>query len=199
MSVNILLDYLPETVEIGGKEYFVDTDYRTFMIFEKIISSSERSDRKVYDTVFLFYPDEKPTDLPAALDAVLHLYRCGDTAKKPARVRKNGNVELKPKLIYDYEYDAPYIYAAFLAQYGIDLIDIDYLHWWKFQALFKSLENHNKIVEIMGYRAADLSKIELPRERERIAQMKSLYALPQNLSFEDKVAMAGAAFGGCFA
>ena len=199
MSVNILLDYLPETVEIGCKEYFVDTDYRTFMIFEKIISSSERSDRKVYDTVFLFYPDEKPTDLPAALDAVLHLYRCGDTAKKPARVRKNGNVELKPKLIYDYEYDAPYIYAAFLAQYGIDLIDIDYLHWWKFQALFKSLENHNKIVEIMGYRAADLSKIELPRERERIAQMKSLYALPQNLSFEDKVAMAGAAFGGCFA
>lgn len=199
MSVNILLDYLPETVEISGKEYFVDTDYRTFMIFEKIISSSERSDRKVYDTVFLFYPDEKPTDLPAALDAVLHLYKCGDTAQKPARVRKNGNVELKPKLIYDYEYDAPYIYAAFLAQYGIDLIDIDYLHWWKFQALFKSLENHNKIVEIMGYRAADLSKIELPRERERIAQMKSLYALPQNLSFEDKVAMAGAAFGGCFA
>ena len=50
----------------------------------------------------------------------------------------------------------------------------------------------------MGYRATDTSKIENKKERERIVRLKQIYALPQNLSFEDKVAMAGAAFGGGF-
>ena len=103
---------------------------------------------------------------------------------------------LKNQMIYDYEYDAPYIYGAFLAQYRVDLNDIEFLHWWKFQAMFRSLEDHNKIVKIMGYREAKLGEIKNKSERERIAKMKQIYALPQNLSFEDKVAMAGAAFGG---
>lgn len=85
-----------------------------------------------------------------------------------------------------------------MSQYHIDLNEIEYMHWWKFQALFRSLEDHNKIVEIMGYRAVDLGKIENKKERERIAKMKSIYALPQSYTFEDKVAMAGAAFGGGF-
>lgn len=200
MSENILLDSLPETVEVNGKEFFIDTDFRTCIIFEKILESDIPSRQKVDEFIGLFFPEGRPDDLSAATEAILHLYRCGDD-NKPVRQRKrqmNGKVEIKPQMIYNYEYDAPYIFGAFYAQYGIDLNEIEFLHWWKFQALFKSLEDHNKIVEIMGYRATDLSKIENKKERERIARLKQIYALPQNLSFEDKVAMAGAAFGGGF-
>lgn len=195
---NILLDSLPETVEVDGKELFVDTDFRTFIIFEKIITDGELSARERVESVIdLFFTEERPRNVEEAVDAILNLYRCGGAPKKRRHEPKmNGNVELKPKMYYDYEYDAPYIYGAFLTQYRIDLNEIDYLHWWKFQALFRSLEDHNKIVEIMGYRAADLGKIENSKERERIARLKAIYALPQNLSFEDKVAAAGAAFGG---
>ena len=38
-----------------------------------------------------------------------------------------------------------------MQQYGIDLIDIDNLHWHKFLALFYGLKN-TKLDEIMGYR-----------------------------------------------
>lgn len=153
---------------------------------------------KVEEAVSLFFTDEVPTNLEEAIDAILYLYRCGEESKAAQKRKKNGNVELKPKMIYNYEYDAPYIFGAFMSQYHIDLNEIEYMHWWKFQALFRSLEDHNKIVEIMGYRAVDLGKIENKKERERIARMKSIYALPQSYTFEDKVAMAGAAFGGGF-
>lgn len=197
---NILLDVLPETVEVDGKSFFIDSDFRTCIIFEKVISDGTLSNRdKVEDMVSLFFTDERPSSLEGATNAILDFYRCGEAPKKePPKRKKNGNVELKPKMIYDYEYDAPYIYAAFLTQYRIDLNEIEYLHWWKFQALFKSLEGHNKIAEIMSYRAADLSKIKDKEERARIARLKNIYELPENLTFEEKVARAGSAFGGGF-
>jgi len=192
---NMFLNALPETVEVDGKAFFIDTDFRTCMIFEKIIMSDEKPEEKLQEALDLFYPSGQPSDFEAAIHEAIFIYKCGETSiQEKTRAKKNGNVALKPQLIYDYEYDAPYIYAAFLSQYGIDLVDIDYLHWWKFQALFKSLESTTKIMEIMSYRAADIRKIKNKEERARIAKLKELYRIPQHMTYEDKVAMAGAAF-----
>ena len=43
------------------------------------------------------------------------------------------------------------IYAAFLQQYNIDLIDVEELHWWKFLALLKGL-NGTKLDDVMKWR-----------------------------------------------
>lgn len=198
MSENILLDTLPETAKVNGKEYFIDSDFRTCIIFEKVLADGTLSNRdKIEEMIDLFFTEERPADYGGAVQAILDFYRCGEPVKQqPQRRRRNGFVELKPKMIYNYEIDAPYIFGAFLTQYRIDLNEIEYLHWWKFQALFKSLESHNKIVEMMSYRATDLSSIENKKERERIAKLKRIYDLPENLTFEEKVARAGSAFGG---
>ncbi|WP_242840658.1 Gp15 family bacteriophage protein [Clostridium hydrogeniformans] len=42
-----------------------------------------------------------------------------------------------------------------LDQYGADLQNVEYLHWWK----FKALKEDNEIFKIMGYRYMDLGKI----------------------------------------
>lgn len=196
--MNILLDVLPEEVTVGGKPYFIDTDFRTFIIFEKIVLDPALEARqRVAELLELVYTDEIPDDIEGAFNAALGIYRCGnDKPTRASSIRKNGDVELKPKQIYDYEKDAPYIYAAFFSQYGIDLNEIDYMHWWKFHALFSGLTSSTKIVEIMGYRATDLSKISDKNERARLAKLKRIYDLPVNYSYEDKVAMAGASFGG---
>ena len=39
-----------------------------------------------------------------------------------------------------------------MSQYGIDLIDIEELHWYKFLALFKGLKDDEIISKIMAYR-----------------------------------------------
>lgn len=195
MKPSILLDYLPETVKVKGKEFSISSDFRTGIIFEKILNDNAIDNReKVENILDLYYGDKAPNDTQEAINAVLDFYACGNR-KKP---QSEGKQPYKPKQqqIYDYDFDADYIFAAFLTQYGIDLNEIEYMHWWKFQALFKSLESHNKIVEIMGYRSADLGKIKDKHEKSRIIKLKQIYALPENLTFEDKVARAGAAFGG---
>lgn len=197
MFCNIILEKLPTSVNVCGKSYNITSDFRSFIIFEKIITDNTLSSQeKVQKSVDLFYTVEQPEDIEEAFNAILFFYACGEKVKKDKKVKKNGDVVIKQKKIYSFEYDAPYIYAAFLTQYNIDLNDIEYMHWWKFQALFQGLESHNKIVEIMGYRATDVSKIENKKERARILHLQNIYKLPENLSYEDKVAMAGSAFGG---
>lgn len=192
---NMFLNALPETVEVDGKAFFIDTDFRTMMIFEKIIMENEKPEVKLQNALELLYPDGYPRNLSAAIQEAIFIYKCGETSTQAkTSAKKNGNIELKPQLIYDYEYDAPYIYAAFVSQYGIDLVDIEYLHWWKFQALFKALESTTKIMEIMSYRAADVSKIKNKEEKARITKLKKLYAIPQHYTQEEKIAMAGSAF-----
>ena len=192
---SILLDDLPETVTVNGKEYPIASDFRIGIIFEKILHDDELDNEQiVYTALNLYYIDERPDSIADALDGIMYFYSCGAKKKDQEKTPKAQSIN-QPR-IYDFDYDADYIFAAFLTQYGIDLNELDYLHWWKFQALFKSLESHNKIVEIMGYRATDLGQIKDKKERSRIAKLKTIYAIPENLTVEDKVARAGAAFGG---
>ena len=80
--------------------------------------------------------------------------------------------------VYSFEYDDDYIYAAFMTQYGIDLQDIEYMHWWKFRAMFNSLTNQNEFVKIMEYRSIDL-KDDMPKEQKSFyRKMKRIHALP---------------------
>lgn len=196
---NLLLDTLPSIISIGGKDVQVNTDFRNFIKLEKILFSELSDEEKVKRIIRMFFDTLPVSGYKDAINGLIYLYRCGEISdKKKTKSKKNGNVVIKQKMIYDYEYDAPYIFSAFLSQYRIDLNDIEYLHWWKFNAMFRSLESRNKIVEIMSYRATDLSKITDKQQRQRIIEMKKIYELPQNLSLEDKVAMAGSAFGGGF-
>lgn len=199
---NLLTGSLPTTVTIRGREFFAETDFRTMIELEKLILDGKTDPRARIERIMrLVFVNGIPADVEAAFDWILYIYSCGkppDKNKQPQKKKKNGEVSIKEKMIYDYEFDAPYIYGAFLSQYGIDLQDVAYLHWWKFQALFKSLPSTQKIVEIMGYRATDTTQIKDNNERARIQKLQSIYALPQNLSAEEKVAMAGAAFSGGF-
>jgi len=189
--VNLLLDSVPTSVVIDGVRHDVDTDFRVFIQIEKILHDESLSNReKVLKWLQLVF-GQIPTNIQAAVDRVMWLYRCGaDPDEKSSTGRK-----AKETLLYDFEFDAPYIYAAFLAQYGIDLTEED-LHWWKFIALFRALTGDSKIVEIMSYRAADPSEIKDEKERARILKLKRIYAIPVTMTLEQKVAQAGAVFGG---
>ena len=126
----------------------------------------------------LYYPKlPPPEDFEEALEKIMWFYG-GGRADKEVNSKKNGSSSRKEKNIYSFEYDDEYIYSAFLSQYKIDLQDIEYLHWWKFKAMFKGLSEDNKIVEIMKFRAKDLNTIKDKEERKFYKEMQELYALP---------------------
>lgn len=171
MLINIITDKLPKTVEICGKEYPINSDFRAAVEFEILIQSDASPKKKTRGAIRLFFggnPPPFPENVLVDAAAGFYAGSGGDTDDRPKKNRKR---------IYSFAQDGDYIAAAFRSQYGIDLLTIPYMHWYEFRALFKGLEESCEIVKIMGYRAAELSKIKYKPERERIARLQEIYKI----------------------
>ena len=53
--------------------------------------------------------------------------------------------------------DYPFILSGFMRDYRIDLESVEYLHWWKFCAMFESLNENTQMSKIMYYRQVNTS------------------------------------------
>lgn len=180
---NILIDSLPKAVNVNGKEFGINSDFRVFILFEQILQDCELSkEDKIKKCLSLFYK-EKPTNLVEAIEQMFNFYSMSFmndfcTSNKSKGSKKNKN-------LYDWDFDQAYIYSAFFSQYRIDLQEIDYLHWWKFRFLFMGLDEENKISKIIGYRDMDTSKIKDKEEKKRYEQLKKTFAIPEKISKEE--------------
>ena len=169
--INILTDSLPKTVEICGQKYPINSDFRAAVEFEILIQSKASPKKKTRGAIRIFFgANPPPYSEKELVEAAVNFYAGGgnDSDERPKKNRKR---------IYSFAQDGDYIAAAFRAQYGIDLLTIPYMHWYEFRALFKGLEESCEIVKIMGYRAADPSKIKYKPERERISRLQEIYKI----------------------
>lgn len=176
--MNLITEIAPQSVEIGGHDYEIDADFRNCIKFEILMfdPALDENSRGAF-ALNLFYP-EIPQDIPAAFEKILWLYAAEQEEKKTSGSGRQ-------KRIYSFEYDSEYIFAAFMADYGIDLNEIEFLHWWKFRALFAGLKPDNLICKIMEYRGADLSKLK-GEERKFYEKMQKQYAIPMPKAEQEK-------------
>lgn len=181
--INLLLDNIDEVVNERIKIDF-DTNFRIGIAFEIMMQNPKYSmQAKTYQALKLFYPEmDKIKDIKKAIDDIIWFYSCGKSEEKTSQKNRKG----KNKQIYSYEFDNDLIYSAFKNQYNVDLEEIEYLHWWKFKAMFNSLKSDNRIVEIMGYRAMELSKIKDKDMKKHYKQLQEEYKLPDMRSEEEK-------------
>ena len=85
-------------------------------------------------------------------------------------------------VVIDWELDAELIYAAILGQYGIDLFEVKNLHWHKFLAMLKGLNEQTKLREVMQYR---LYKRDNNKNVDQYERLKSAWEI-RRLSQEDE-------------
>lgn len=131
--MNILLDDLPEAVEVNGIEYAVNFDFRTGLACILDMESSELTDEeKCILLLRRIYGDVIPEDVETALKLAVKFL---DGGKEPP---EDENPFADNKRLYSFEKDSALIYAAFQQTHGIDLQKVD-LHWWQFLALFQDL------------------------------------------------------------
>lgn len=194
----ILLDELPLTVEVEGGEYEIDTDFRAGILFEQLMR--DRTVDKPFQmaaTLQLYYGDDIPPNKSEAYKAVVEFYLCGRQLSEKKDSNARGAIgKRRMNRIYDFEVDAALFFAAFLAQYRIDLNEIEYLHWWKFMALFEGIDRSSELHRVMEIRQTDVGSIENPREKQRILRLQERYRIDAGLSAEDKVEIAGSVFSG---
>lgn len=180
--MSLLLDVLPYEVEIDGTWYRLNTDYRICIMYEQLMLDSEVEDRnKLIKVLRLFFGDDIPRNTDVAVEKISWFYNCGmDPEEKRSKDGKRSK-----KRIYDFDYDADYIYAAFMQQYGVNL-QTDEIHWWEFRAMFKSLRDDTEFVKIMGYRCIQINNNMTKSQKEFYQNMKTLHALPAPRSESEK-------------
>lgn len=183
--MNLLIDLIPSEIDINNKKYEINSDFRTSILFELLMQDKLIEDSDKFNLALDLYYPIRPDDTILAIEQLLWFYRGGkDTIKSKGSGKgtsKNFN------RVYSFEHDDDYIYAAFMDQYGIDLQDIEYLHWWKFKALFKSLKEDNEIVKIMKYRGTDLSTIKDKEQKAYYKKMQELYKIPLPQDEQEKL------------
>ena len=189
MYCNLLTNKLPQHTDSGLR---IRTDFRESIKFELLMQDRDIEDeRKVKMILNLYYyRPEQITNIKQALEEVVWFYTGGDK-KENTNINNNSN---NKKQIYSYEFDAEYIYSAFMQQYKIDLNSIRYLHWWKFKALFVNLNEDVLFSKIMQYRAIELNTIKDKEMKKFYKKMKRLYALPDMRTEEEKEYDFGEAF-----
>ena len=157
--MNILTEILPSAVELGGRNYRIRTDFRTWIYVSRILSATGSAAL----AAAVCYIDIPP-DPSLAAEGVEFFFTRGEKSEKGEEA------------LFSFDLDADYIYCAFLSQYGIDLNSTK-LHWWKFISLFKGLTAEHTLSKIMEIRGADLSRVSDREARGRLMRLKRKYAI----------------------
>ena len=186
--MNLLIDPLPETVVICGREWAINTAFYTGILFELLMQDQDLTDaEKVEQALVLYYP-KIPTDVPVALDRLLWFYRCGQEEVPEDDYVSRRLQERTPKKAYCFEQDAELIFAAFWEAYKIGLNETG-MHWWKFRALFRGLPAECEFCKVMGYRTADTRGMG-KSQKQFYEKMKKVYALKNDTDVSAALSLA---------
>ena len=159
-----LYNKLPHTVKINNKEITINTDYRLFVKFELEMQGNDTK-QAILNVLSAFYPAFLLKNITTEMiDKFIWFYKCGkQDEEKPNKSSK------KTARAFDYEIDEELIYSAFMECYHINLSN--YMHWWKFKALFKGLNSECEFCKIKSYRLYD-------GKDKNLLDLKDYYKLP---------------------
>lgn len=171
--MNLFYEELPMSVMVHGKTVRIRTDFRDYI---RLLDMLKDKDVKPMDKSLIlreyFLDDIEITQfsIDALCDFISADFSDGEASQTGTGRRKN---------LFSFSIDYPYILSAFLRDYGINLIDIKYLHWWKFRMLFDGLSEDNEIKKRIMYRGMNLNEIKDPEERKRIRKIQKVIELKQ--------------------
>lgn len=175
-----LYEELPDSIEVNGVFYPIETDFRYWAKFEQIISDSEGNADELADLITVLFCESIPHDMTKAFNQLLWFYRIGKELEK-SKEESTENREPAPRA-YDLDVDAGEIYSLFLWESGLDLFDTPYLHWWKFKTLLSNAPSETSFARIVEIRTKDTSKME-KNEKKRWNELKRKFALEKEEPF----------------
>lgn len=122
---------LPEAVDIDGKSYAINSDYRAVLDIITALSDNELTmPEKLNVTLLIFYEGCIPTNTETAIAECFKFINRGmQTAEKSEPTQK----------IVDWEKDFAYIADAIMLKSGLDIRGVEHLHWWTFLGYYMNL------------------------------------------------------------
>ncbi len=178
--IHLLCDPFPESIHADGLSYPVQTDFRVWLKFAELLENPEQNAAAILQSVFRFPVRGFSEPL---IDAVFSFYHADSLYYQPDNRKEKDSRKERP--LFEWKFDARFILGDFRRFYQLDLLHVDYLHWFAFIALFQTLPEESHCMKRIALRSADLTKIKNKEEKRRIRKLKRLVALPYVMSSEE--------------
>jgi hypothetical protein len=174
---NVLIDDLPDSVEIGGEVYPIYTDFRPALRVILAFEDPDLAEIEKHGILLANLYETVPNNYAEALRMGMKFLNCGET---------NSAEESGPRL-YSFSQDARFIFSAFQQTHGIDLETAD-MHWWKFSALFMDLGSETTFCQMVSLRKRVLTGKATKEERQVYSEIRDIIELDQtgSKSLEDR-------------
>lgn len=143
---------LPKTIEVGGVEYEIQSDYRAAIGIQIANADFELSDRdRAQVALSVFYTDWEtiPTnDYEEAITKCLWFLSGGKNVDETPSGKKNK----QPKLV-DWEQDFDIIVPQINKILGYDVRGVEYLHWWTFLSAYREIDSKCLFAQVVQMRS----------------------------------------------
>lgn len=178
--MNLFYEDYPTSIMVDDEEIPIVTDFRSYVQLFDMLKDSEMNSNEKFMALRQYFKTSPP-NFSHAIDALLdfvtmeELPKCGVHGNEETE-----NYDSKKKELYSFSIDYPFIFSAFLQEYGINIRTIPYMHWWEFRMLFDGLSDDTEIKKRIMYRNTDLNEIKDKEERKRIEKIHRQIRLPDD-------------------
>lgn len=167
-----MLGQLPRSLEIGGTQYPIRSDYRVVLrIIEAMNDPELTNEEKLLVCLANIYPGY--TRIPEE-----HLREAYEKAS--AFIENGARSDGKQRKVMDWAHDETLIFPAINAAAGFEVRAVDYLHWWTFLGYFQSIDRESLFGTVLTIRQKKRKKKKLePWEQEFYAANRQLCDLTE--------------------
>lgn len=183
--MNVLVNEFPTKVKLDGKIYELNTDFRVGLNIMLLYEDKSLNDYEKTDIMLeLLYKEEIPIELrEIAIEKAMLFLNAGDNKKSNDSEEE---YDIKPKRVYSFTKDAKYIYSAIKKSHGVDLENIEYLHWWKFVYYFFDLDEKSFFSQMI-YLRNQRNKGKLTKEEKVVyANLEDILELEDNKQYTEE-------------
>ena len=140
-----MIGVLPKSLEVDGKEYEINSDFRTVLVIFQAYNDPELTDFEKMEVCLQCIYKERPKNVEAALEKAMWFLDGGDMPKS----------KQAPVKIMDWEYDQSMYFPAVNKAAGYETREVEYLHWWSFLGLFNEIPEglYSQVMNIRSKRA----------------------------------------------
>lgn len=173
--MSFLSEPIYNAVIFRGRRYRLNASFDIVLDVQRLYREKDLTDFDKLDTALDMFCGRKVKRLSSADKVALLELIFNEQVKTKSRPKVG-----KQTKVVDFDEDGEYIYASFLQDYGIDLIDCQgKLHWKKFIALFQGLSDTTKIKQIMQIRGRELPAPTKYNQDEirNLMELKAYYSL----------------------
>lgn len=170
---------LPKTLQVGGVEREIRSDYRAVLDICCALSDSElNAIEKAMAALEIFYPDFEAfdsSDWGEALEKCLQFIDHGTSHQRNST------------RLVDWEQDFLYIIGSINRTAGYEVRAVEYMHWWTFLSLYQEMSSESTFSQILYIRdkLARGKKLE-KEEREWYNRNRSIVDLRQKYTAQDE-------------